>query len=299
MVGSAFKKAKTNHDIKLLSSKDANLLNSEDFKILLDKESPDAVIHLAAKVGGVKGNTNFIADFYSENIKINCNVLDACNNLGIKKVVSLLSTCVYPDNVKYPLTEDQIHNGEPHQSNFGYAYAKRMLDIHSRALRQQYNRNYICAVPNNLYGLYDNFDLDNGHVIPAIIRKIWEAKNNKNIPTFWGDGTPLREFTFSNDVARILLFLLENYDRPEPVNIGNVEQKSISSVVTIVSEILDYNGEIRWDVSKPAGQFKKPSSNAKLLKLGWESKNYTSFYEGMKKTCEWFINNYPNVRGVE
>ncbi len=299
MVGSAFNNIETKHELILISSKDYNLLDEKSFRLCLSKEKPEAVIHLAAKVGGVKGNTDYVSEFYSENIRINCNVLNACNEAGIKKVVSLLSTCVYPEKVIYPLTEDQIHNGEPHPSNFGYAYAKRMLDIHSRALRQQYGRNYICAVPNNLYGLQDNFDLENGHVIPAIIRKIWEAKNTGKSPVFWGDGSPLREFTYADDIAKILLFLLEEYNAAKPINIGNTEERSISSIVTMVSEILEYNGEIKWDVLKPSGQFKKPSSNSSLIDLGWETKKYTSFYDGMKKTCDWFINNYPDVRGVK
>ena len=298
MVGSAFKEIESNHDIKLLSRKDADLLVKEDFKSLLRKESPDAVIHLAAKVGGVKGNTEYVADFYSKNIRINSNVLDSCHELGVSKVVSLLSTCIYPDKVNYPLTEEQIHNGPPHQSNFGYAYAKRMLDIHSVALRNQYGRNYICAVPNNLYGLHDNFDLENGHVIPAIIRKVWEAKKSVKNPEFWGDGSPLREFTFSNDVAKLLIFLLEEYNEPEPINIGNTEERSIASVVDLVSDIFNYKQEIIWDSSKPSGQFKKPSSNSKLIDLGWDPGRYTNFEDGMKKTCEWFINNYPNLRGI-
>ena len=256
------------------------------------------MIHLAARVGGVKGNTEFVADFFSQNTLINTNVLNACNDLNVGKVVSLLSTCVYPDDVIYPLTEDQIHNGEPHHSNFGYAYAKRMLDVHSRALRKQYGRNYVCAVPNNLYGLNDNFDLENGHVIPAIIRKIWEAKLSGVVPTFWGDGSPLREFTFSDDIAQALLFVLENYNEETPVNIGSTKEVSIRSVVQTVCELLNYRGEVIWDTSMPSGQYKKPSCNKRFKELGWSDSNYTPLVEGLSKTLEWFKSSYPNVRGV-
>lgn len=298
MVGSAFKKVNTSHELKLLSRTDADLLEQDSFLRCLDRESPDAVIHLAAKVGGVKGNTDFVADFYSENVRMNCNVLDSCNRAGVEKVVSLLSTCVYPDDVQYPLTEDQIHNGQPHESNFGYAYAKRMLDVHSRALRQQYGRNYVCAVPNNLYGINDNFDLENGHVIPAIIRKLWEAKQSGNVPVFWGDGTPLREFTFSEDVAESLIFILEKYDSADPINIGSGEENSISSVVEIIKSLVEYEGEIIWDTSMPSGQYKKPSSNSRFVELGWDEKRYTPLEAGLKKTVSWFIDSYPNVRGL-
>ena len=299
MVGSSFKRVNSkSHDIKLVGRKDADLRSRDQVMRLLKKESPDAVIHLAARVGGVKGNTDFVADFYSENVTINTNVLDACNMSDVNNVVSLLSTCVYPDKVRYPLTEDQIHNGEPHPSNFGYAYAKRMLDVHSRALRQQYGRNYICAVPNNLYGLQDNFDLENGHVIPAIIRKIWEAKNTGKPPVFWGDGSPLREFTFADDIAKALIFLLERYDGPEPVNIGSVGENSISSVVQMVCSELNYKGDVIWDLAMPKGQYKKPSDNSNFLSLGWKQNDYTPLKQGLKKTISWFVDTYPNVRGL-
>ena len=259
------------------------------------------IIHLAAKVGGVKANTDEIADFYMANSALNQALLNCCSLAKAKKVISLLSTCVYPDApyVSYPLTEDQLHSGPPHESNFGYAYAKRMVDVMSRAYRQQYGCNFITAIPNNLYGENDNFDLGDSHVIPAIIRKVWEAKmNNNSSVECWGDGSPLREFTYSQDIVRILLFLLDNYNEPEPVNIGNTEEKSIKEVVAIICDILEYTGEIVWNTDMPTGQHRKPSSNKKLLDLGWEQQWYTPLEEGLKKTCEWFKINYPNVRGV-
>jgi GDP-L-fucose synthase len=259
------------------------------------------LVHLAAKVGGVKANTDFIADFYIQNSYINQRVLDYAHTGKAKKVVSLLSTCVYPDTpyVTYPLTEEQLHVGPPHSSNFGYAYAKRMVDVMSRAYRQQYGCNFITAIPNNLYGENDNFDLENGHFIPSLIRKIWEAKiNNQPLVEAWGDGSPLREFTYSVDVAKILLFLLENYNEPEPVNIGNTEEYSIKEVAELLCELLEYDGKIYWNENKPNGQYKKPSSNKKLIDLGWNKEGYTPLKEGLKKTCEWFKINYPNVRGV-
>ncbi len=301
MVGSAFSGlGSTKYELILVGRQQADLLQKSEFLKILDIYKPDAVIHLAARVGGVKGNTDFISDFYSQNARMNCNVLDACNERNVQKVISLLSTCVYPDDVKYPLTEDQIHNGPPHPSNFGYAYAKRMLDVHSRALRQQYGRNYICAVPNNLYGPHDNFDLENGHVIPAIIRKIWEAKMYDQTPVLWGDGSPLREFTFSIDIAKILLFLLENYSGMEPCNIGSTGESSIREIAKIICNNLDYDyNKIVWDDSKPSGQYRKPSSNDKLMRLGWPQENYTSLEEGLQTVCEWFQKNYPEVRGIK
>ena len=263
--------------------------------------SGKSLIHLAAKVGGVKANIDYVADFYYENSIINQKILDYAHKEKASKVISLLSTCVYPDApyVDYPLTEDQLHHGPPHDSNFGYAYAKRMVDVMSRAYRQQYGCNFITAIPNNLYGENDNFDLENGHVIPSLIRKVWEAKvNNKNYIECWGDGTPVREFTYSEDIVKILLFLLENYNEPEPINIGNTRGYSIREVVEIICKQLEYDGEIVWQIDKPSGQHKKPSCNKKLLDLGWKKEHYTSLEDGLKKTCDWFIMSYPNVRGV-
>ena len=292
MVGSAFKQILSNAEY---ISKDEFHNFSYDIK---DKN----VIHLAARVGGVKANTDFVADFYVENSIINRKVLEYANVGKAKKVVSLLSTCIYPDSpyVTYPLTEDQLHMGPPHHSNFGYAYAKRMIDVMSRAYRQQYGCNFITAIPNNLYGENDNFDLENSHVIPALMRKIWEAKiNSRSSVEVWGDGSPLREFTYSLDIAKILIFLLENYDEPEPINIGNTEEYSIKEVVQILCDELEYDGKIEWDITKPNGQFKKPSSNKKLLDLGWKEEDYTSLKTGLKKTCKWFKMNYPSVRGLK
>tara|TARA_R110000824_G_scaffold348039_1_gene534806 strand:+ start:17200 stop:18105 length:906 start_codon:yes stop_codon:yes gene_type:complete len=292
MVGSSFK--------NILPQ--SEYITREQFHNLSYDISDKYVIHLAAKVGGVKANTDYIADFYYENSIVNQKILDYAHTGGAKKVVSLLSTCVYPDApyINYPLTEDQLHLGPPHDSNFGYAYAKRMVDVMSRAYRQQYGCNFITAIPNNLYGENDNFDLEDSHVIPALIRKVWEAKINKEPSVFcWGDGSPLREFTYSEDIARILLFLMENYNDPEPINIGNTEEYSIKQVVEIICSILEYDGEIVWQTDKPSGQHRKPSCNQKLLDLGWEKEDYVSLEEGLKKTCEWFIMTYPNVRGTK
>ena len=292
MVGSAFKNIETDHDLILVGSKDCDLMNYDQTFEMFAYYMPNAVIHLAAKVGGVKGNSEYVADYFHENIVINTNVLDISKCFRIGKVVSLLSTCIYPDSPTYPLTEDQIHSGEPHKSNFGYAYAKRMLEVHTRAIRQQYGLKYITAVPNNIYGPHDNFDLENGHVVPAIIRKFQE-----NNPVLWGDGSPLREFTYSEDIANALLLLLENYDGESPVNIGNPSQVSIRELAELISIFFPNIEKIEWDINKPSGQYKKPSSNNLFLSM-FPNFEYTSLQDGLNKTTEWFKSNYPNVRGI-
>lgn len=282
-----------------LTSKKCDLTRSCHSILTIEKGSVDVVIHCAAKVGGVKANTDNVANFFDDNVRININVLHACKMTKLK-LVSVLSTCVYPDAeyVKYPLTEDQLHNGPPHSSNFGYAYAKRMLEVQSRAYRQQYGCNFITVIPNNLYGVNDNYDLNSGHVIPALIRKFHEAKvYGHNSVEIWGSGKPLREFTFARDAAKIILWLAENYDGAEPVNIGNTEQISISSLAQMIADEVGYKGVCNFNKSKPDGQFQKPSSNKKLLSLGW-SGDYTPLEIGLKETIKSFQDRYPNVRGV-
>jgi GDP-L-fucose synthase len=272
------------------------------FNHMQDSKGVESVIHLAGKVGGVKANTEFVSDFYSVNSAINNNVIDACISAKVQKLVCCLSTCIYPDEkyVSYPLTEDQLHNGPPHNSNFGYAYAKRMVDVQLRAARQQHGLKYISVVPNNMYGEHDNFDLENGHVIPSLIRKIWEAKlNNKPYFEVWGDGEIYREFTYAKDIAKIIMFCLEKYEDETPINIGSTSEYKLKDVISLIKKELDYTGEIVFDTSKPKGQVRKPSSNQKLLDLGWKKEWYTPLEIGLKNTCKWFINNYPNVRGMK
>jgi GDP-L-fucose synthase len=297
MVGSAFNSIVTEHELVLVGSADCDLRCINDCRCMVSDNQPDAIIHLAAKVGGVKGNTDYVADFFRDNIAINTNTLQSAVEFKVPKVLSLLSTCIYPDCPTYPLTEDQIHNGEPHQSNFGYAYAKRMLEVHSRAIRNQYGLKYITAVPNNIYGPKDNFDLDNGHVIPAMIRKLHEAKEANSDVELWGSGRPLREFTCSIDIAKALLFLLENYEGQSPINIGSTREVSIKKVSEIISKEIGFEGNVLWNTTMPEGQLKKPSSNQKFLDI-CPNFCYTDLECGLKDTISWFKNNYPNVRGL-
>lgn len=281
-----------------LSSKDCDLTESNHAILALEEDRVDTVIHCAARVGGVKANTDYVADFFDDNVKMNMNVLNACKERGLK-LVSVLSTCIYPDApyVKYPLTEDQLHMGPPHSSNFGYAYAKRMLEVQSRAYRQQHGCNFISVIPNNLYGTNDNYDLNTGHVIPALIRKFHEAKIfGASHAGIWGSGKPLREFTFARDAAKIILWLSENYSGEEPVNIGNPEQVSIMELARMIAEEIGYEGGIIFDVSKPDGQQRKPSSNEKLLSLGWKGE-YISLRDGLRETIEWYSVHYSHARG--
>ena len=296
MVGHAFQRATP--DAVFVSSKEYDLRDYEQAHEMFAEHLPEQVVHLAAKVGGVKANLENLGDFYRDNVLINTNVLEAARYHKAEKVVSLLSTCVYPNEVLYPMTESQIHLGPPHNSNYAYAYAKRMLDIQSQAYRDQYGCNFITAVPNNLYGENDNYDLNNSHVIPALIHKMHKAEQNNESVVLWGDGTPLREFTYSLDLANILLFLLEHYDGREPINVGNTGEYSIHEVAQLVAKNLGFENHYVWDTNKPSGQYRKPSSNDKLMRLGWRPDMYTKFEIGIANACNWFLDNYPNIRGT-
>ena len=222
--------------------------------------------------------------------------MESARLANIKTVCSLLSTCVYPHDIVYPLVEDKIHNGEPHSSNFGYAYSKRMLEVQSRAYREQWGCNYFCLVPNNLYGINDNFHKEDSHVIPAIIRKVYESKKTGSDVVLWGDGVPLREFTFAPDLALLMGSLLDFYDSSEILNVGSEEEVSIKQVAEIICEILEVNpNKVIWDTTYPSGQLKKPSDHKKLKKL--LDFEYTKLYDGLKITCEWFEKQYPHIRG--
>ncbi len=298
MVGSAFWPLNLRNPDKMLISFGYDLRDVNATHQMFLDHKPDWVIHLAAKVGGVKANTDFPATFFTDNIRINTNVLDEAYKAGVKKVVSVMSTCIYPAQPKsYPLTEGQLHDGPPHFSNAPYGYAKRMLDVQSRAYREQFGCNFVTVIANNLFGPNDYFGLKNSHVLPALIRKLFEAKERKEkTVTLYGDGSPEREFTFSFDLAKILLFVLEKYSDASPINVGNTQQWTIAQMAELVKRYTGFEGEIIWS-GENLGQQKKPSSNKKLLELGWNQ--YTPMEVALKETVDWFMENYPNVRGME
>ena len=289
LVGSAI-----DADMKL-STKDVDLRDWKETFSLFDFLKPKNVIHCAARVGGLGGNMNYKGEFYYDNIMINTNVLEASRRVDVEKVVSFLSTCVFPDDVEYPLTEKKIHLGEPHSSNYPYAYAKRMLDIQSRAYREQYGVNYISVIPTNIYGPNDNFDLRNGHVIPSLIHKCYLAKENNTDFVVWGSGKPLREFIYSEDVARLTEWALENYDEEEPIIFSTSDEISVGNVAEMIVYYIGFKGKLVFDDEKPDGQFRKPSDNSKLLSYLPDFK-FTPMEEGIEKSVNWFVENYEEAR---
>ena len=276
------------------SSKDYDLIDRDQTYRLMLKEF-DGVIHCAAKVGGLGSNMNYKGDFFYNNIMMNTNVIEGARLSKVKNLVAFLSTCVFPDNVEYPLTEKKIHLGPPHFSNDAYAYAKRMADVQIRAYKEQYGLNYKAVIPSNIYGPNDNYDLVNGHVLPSLIHKCYLARENKTPLTIWGSGKPLREFIFSRDVAKLTEWVLYNYNENEPIILSTSEEVSINDVVGIIVELMNFKGDVIFDSSKPDGQFRKPSDNSKIKNYLPEFE-FTPLYEGLKETIEYFEKNYTFIR---
>jgi len=283
-----------NADVKL-STKDVDLKDCDITLAVFEFFKPKKVIHCAARVGGLGGNMNYKGEFFYDNIMINTNVLEACRKVGVEKLVSFMSTCVFPDDVEYPLTEKKIHLGEPHSSNYPYAYAKRMLDVQSRAYNEQYGTNYVTVIPTNIYGPNDNFSIDNGHVLPSLLHKCYLAKQNNTDLEVWGSGKPLREFIYSDDVARLSEWALDNYDEQEPIIFSTSEEISIRDVVDIIVDKFDFKGKVIWQPDKPDGQYRKPSDNSKL-KSYLPNFKFTPIEDGITKTIEWLVNNYEEIR---
>jgi GDP-L-fucose synthase len=276
------------------TSKEYNLKNTEDVNRLMLKRF-DSVIHTAGKVGGLGGNMNHKGEFFYDNIMINTNVIESARISGVKNLVAFLSTCVFPDNIEYPLTEKKIHLGPPHFSNDAYAYSKRMVDVQIRAYREQYGLNYKSVIPTNIYGPNDNYDIKNGHVVPSLIHKCFLARENKTPLTIWGSGDPLREFIFSRDVAVLSEWVLHNYNENEPIILSTSEEISIREVVDIIVEIMNFKGKVVFDTSKPDGQFRKPSDNSKI-KNHLPNFKFTDLFDGLKETIEFFEKNYNILR---
>jgi len=275
-------------------SKDLNLFNTQDIINYIQHNKIDNIIHCAAKVGGIKANSDYLGDFFHDNIIMNTNLLEAARICRVDKVVSFMSSCVFPTDVDYPLTIDQLHLGEPHPTNYAYAYAKRMLEVQSRAYRDQYGCNFVTVIPCNIYGPDDNFNLDSGHVIPSLIHKCYLAKENNTNFEIWGTGQAYREFIYSKDVGYITQWVLENYDDPEPLIISPDEEISIGTIAQEIAWRMDFEGNIVYNQERD-GILRKPSDNSKLKSL-LPNYAFVPIEVGLAKTIEWFIENYEKAR---
>jgi len=287
MVGQSLKKIIPN--AFYLSSNDCDLTDYNQTFSTWNKYKPDIVIHLAAKVGGIIDNITYPVNYFEENILMNTNVLKVSKHFEVKRLVSILSTCIYPDMVEnYPMEENMLHEGPPTKTNFSYGYAKRSLAVHIEAYNQQYGTQYQYLTPCNLYGEFDKYG-DNSHFIAALIKKIHLAKiNNEDKIILFGDGTPLRQFLHSDDLAFIIKYCLENniYDN---MNVSTLDNLSIKDMAKIALKACDAEYlNIEYDISKPNGQYRKDVS-IELLKSKIPSFNPLPLYEGIKKTYQYLI----------
>ena len=259
---------------------------------MFEKYKPEKVIHLAARVGGIKDNMNHPADFFYQNIMMNTLVIHYAYKYKVKRLIGVLSNCAYPDVVeRYPLKEEQLHDGLPQVTNFAYAYSKRALDVQINSYNQQYNCNFFSVIPCNMYGPHDNFDENQSHFVPALIRKIHKLKEkNEKTLNLLGSGKPLRQYLYSEDFAEILLKLLDEYKDNDPVNIApKSENLSIAEIALIALDALDADDFIiKFDNSFPDGQFRKDLDIQRLIDNIGDYK-FTPLSEGIKKTFEWYL----------
>lgn len=265
-----------------------NLLMQEDIYRLFDKDEFDIVFHLAAKCGGIGANQSSPGDFYSANAVMGQNIIDACAHWKVDKLVLIGTTCSYPKNAPLPLREETLWDGYPEETNAPYGIAKRTLLTMAQAYRQQYGLNSIYLIPANLYGPRDNFDLETGHVIPAIIRKCVEAVNRgQETVSLWGDGTPTREFLYVEDCAEAIVLAAERYNDAEPVNVGSGEELSIHVIAEIIRHYTNFEGVWEWDAAKPNGQRSRHLYTGKAYqRFGFKSE--TTVAQGIANTVLWY-----------
>ncbi len=275
--------------------KELDLTNQAAVYDFFAQEKPDVVVLAAAKVGGINANNTTPAEFAYENMQIQCNVINAAHVNKAKKLLFLGSTCIYPRMAPQPIPEDALLTGPLEVTNEAYAIAKISGLEMCKFYKRQYGDDYISCMPTNLYGPHDNYDLSGSHVMPAMIRKFHEAKVNGN-PTveLWGTGTPLREFLYVDDMADACVFLLENYDGEQHVNIGTGKEVSIKELAETVKKTVGYEGEIGWNKDMPDGTPRKLTDVTKLHSLGWKHK--VDLEEGVKLAYEWFKENVDQAR---
>ncbi len=301
MVGSAVWRALETAGYKNLigfSSKELDLRNQQAVKDMVLSEKPDVIIDAAAKVGGILANNNYPYQFLMDNMLIQNNLIEASLHIDLKKFIFLGSSCIYPKMAPQPLKEEYLLTGPLEPTNEWYAIAKISGVKLCEAIRKQYGKDYVSLMPTNLYGPFDNFDLQTSHVLPAMIRKFHDAKENGNEPvTLWGSGTPMREFLHVDDMAQGVLYAVENKMPEHLYNVGTGEDLTIKDLAETIQNAVGHEGEIIWDSSKPDGTPRKLMDISKMHNLGWKHK--ISLQEGIKNTYNWFLENHNSIKEVK
>jgi len=271
-------------------SAEVDLRNRDQTIAAIADARPDVVIMAAAKVGGIVANNTYPVEFLQDNVRIQTNVFEAAHIAEVERLLFLGSSCIYPKLAEQPIREDSLLTGPLEPTNDAYAIAKIAGVLNIQAYRREYNKSWISGMPTNLYGPGDNFDLQNSHVLPAMIRKFHEAKiESKDTVVLWGTGSPMREFLHVDDLAKACHFLLENYDSPSPVNIGWGEDVTIKELAEIVKETVGFTGEISWDTEKPDGTPRKLLDTSTINGLGWQPQ--IQLRDGIKDTYAWYLAN--------
>lgn len=280
------------------SSKDADLRDFEATNALFDRIKPTHVLHLAAHVGGLFANMKHQVEFWRDNISMQDNIFRCCKEHGVKRLVSCLSTCIFPDGAALPMDESIIMQGPPHFSNRGYAYAKRMVLMLGDLYNEQYGTNFATVVPCNVYGKHDNFSIDDGHVLPGLMHKCYLAKQQNQPFVIWGSGKPLRQFVYSKDLAELMIWYLLESNKTEPVILATdpKDEVSIADAARLVAEAMEFKGAIVFDTTKADGQFQKTCSNARLRSLKGDTYEFTPIADAIKETTRWFVENYETCR---
>ena len=283
-------------NILVRTRQELDLRQSDDVRKFFSQAEPEAVVVAAAKVGGIKANSDYPVEFLLENLQIQNNLIAASFEFGVKKLLFLGSSCVYPKLAPQPIHEESLLAGPLEPTNEPYAIAKIAGIKLCQAYAQQYGMDFICAMPTNIYGPGDNFDLEKSHVLAALIRKVHEAKlRNQREVTIWGTGTPRREFLHADDLADALGFLLENYDSSEIINVGCGEDLTIRELVEIVAQVIGFEIDLVFDTTKPDGTPKKLLDTTRLQALGW--KPQISLNDGIRQTYQWFLESSAQLRG--
>tara|TARA_Y100001970_G_C14201055_1_gene841103 strand:+ start:530 stop:1465 length:936 start_codon:yes stop_codon:yes gene_type:complete len=300
MVGQCIKELMNNdntHEFVYLSSKDCDLRNKYETHCYFQNGNFDAVIHLAANVGGLYKNLSSNIEMFCDNIKINENVLEASHKYGVRKGIFILSSCIYTAKPsKFPMDEEMIHEGPPHPSNEGYAYSKRMMEMQVRHYNASYGTNYMCLIPVNLYGPYDNFKLSECHVLPGLMHRFYKKKQfNANTFDVYGTGNPLRQFVYAKDFAKIICESLDRNDLPQNVIVANNEIR-IRDLVDAVCDVMEIDKtNIIYDTEMSDGCMRK-TVESKVFKDLFKDFKFTSLGDGIRETYEWFTTNYENIR---
>lgn len=301
MVGSAIWRTLSDKGFNNLigaSSKELDLRNQQEVRDFIKKENPEVIIDAAARVGGILANNDYPYQFIMENMQIQNNLIDSALQNDVDKFIFLGSSCIYPKLAPQPLKEEYLLTDTLEPTNEWYAIAKITGVKTCQAIRKQFGKDYVSLMPTNLYGTYDNFDLNTSHVLPAMIRKFHEAKENNHASvTLWGSGLPMREFLFVDDMAKAVVFALENKLPDYLYNVGTGEDLTIRELAETIQQIIGHKGEIIWDSSKPDGTPRKLMDVSKMHELGW--KHQVDLKDGIQKTYNWFLENIENFKQVK